>query len=270
MIYVGGTILIMDGLKDISSFLGAIAGAEGKVATFLVPANIRMLLQFAKKELSNYVEKIDFIETGAAPLSQVDMEEISSVLPHSRLYNTYASTETGIISSFNYNGECVEGCLGRPMKHSDILIGDDGLVICKGKTLMSGYLGDEELTKSVMRDGMIFTSDIGELDSMGRLHLKGRKDDVINVGGFKVSPSEVESIALTFSEIKDCICIQAVHPILKNCLKLLYVADNDIEGKAIALYMKNKLEPHKIPLSYERVEKINRTFNGKLDRKSYK
>ena len=149
-------------------------------------------------------DKIDFIETGAAAISQSDMESLCRLLPKTRLYNTYASTETGIISTYNYNdGKCMAGCLGKPMKHSEFFITEDGHIACKGDTIMSGYVGDPEKTSTVLRNGIIYTSDMGVIDDEGMLHLKGREDDVINVGGFKVSPVEVEDVALSYYGIND-------------------------------------------------------------------
>lgn len=102
----------------------------------MVPACIRMLLTFVKDKLTSYANKIDFIETGTAPMPLEDMHLLCQVLPQTRLYNTYASTETGIISTFNYNdGECLAGCLGTPMKQSSFFITDDGVVGCKEKNL---------------------------------------------------------------------------------------------------------------------------------------
>ena len=97
-IIVGATLNITAGMKDMNAFLRAFQLPYHKVATFLVPSSIRMLLQFANKDLTALSEKIDFIETGAAPMTQADMEALCRLLPHTRLYNTYASTETGIIS----------------------------------------------------------------------------------------------------------------------------------------------------------------------------
>ena len=102
VIYTGGTIQLIDGMKDINRFFEVIDDANTKVATFLVPACIRMLLTFAKDKLTSHANKIDFIETGAAPMPLEDMRLLCQVLPQTRLYNTYASTETGIISTFNY------------------------------------------------------------------------------------------------------------------------------------------------------------------------
>ena len=215
---------------------------------------------------------MDFIETGAAAISHSDMMSLCQLLPTTRLYNTYASTETGIISTYNYNdGRCEVGCLGKPMKHSQIMITDKGLIACKGKTLMSGYVGDSERTASVLKDGVLYTSDIGMLDNEGMLHLTGREDDVINVGGFKVAPTEVEDAALSFPEVKDCVCIPVDHIITGKALKLLVVMKEGkgLNRKALALHLKSKLESYKIPMLYSEVEKVERTFNGKINRKYY-
>src|SRR5574344_1543935 len=142
---VGGTIYLISGMKNLDEFYGALDYKDGIYASFLVPANIRILLQMSAYRLSKYCHKIDFIETGAAPITHSDMKELCKILPESRLYNTYASTETGIISTYNFNdGKCTFGCLGKPMKHSTIIISQEGTIICKGDTIMSGYANDHE------------------------------------------------------------------------------------------------------------------------------
>ena len=243
-IILGATILIIEGMKDLNAFFRALdtppssfllpPSSKLKFATFFVPATIRMILQFAPDRLASYAHKLDFIESGAAPLPQTDMQRLCELLPYTRLYNTYASTETGIIATYNYNDKrCMANCLGRPMPHSKILITPDGLIACQGDTLMSGYVGDPELTATVLRDDTVFTSDVGILDEEGMLHLSGRASDVINVGGFKVSPIEVEEAAMASPMVSD------------------------------------RLEPYKVPMLYEQVDTIARTYNGKLDRKFY-
>ena len=272
VIVLGATLIIVDGLKDMNKFFAAFDYPAEKMATFLVPASIRMLIQFSGEQLARYADKIDFIETGAAAISQADMEALCQLLPKTRLYNTYASTETGIIATYNYNsGKCVAGCLGRTMKHSKLMITEDGLIACQGDTLMSGYVGDPERTASILKDGTVYTSDIGMIDEDGLLHLKGREDDVINVGGFKVAPTEVEDAAMSYSKLKDCICIAAEHPITGRALKLLVVMNDGerLNKRELALHLKERLEPYKVPMLYEQVEKVARTFNGKLDRKKY-
>ena len=281
-IILGATILIIEGMKDLNAFFRALdtppssfllpPSSKLKFATFFVPATIRMILQFAPDRLASYAHKLDFIESGAAPLPQTDMQRLCELLPHTRLYNTYASTETGIIATYNYNDDrCMANCLGRPMPHSKILITLDGLIACQGDTLMSGYVGDPELTATVLRDDTVFTSDVGILDEEGMLHLSGRASDVINVGGFKVSPIEVEEAAMASPMVSDCICISASHPVTGRALKLLVVTPpgQKLDKRTLARYLADRLEPYKVPMLYEQVDTIARTYNGKLDRKFY-
>lgn len=273
VILLGATIIIVDGIKNADDFFNAFNYPFTKYATFLVPASIRILIQLSSSRLADLQDKIDFIETGAAAISQDDMLKLCQLLPKSRLYNTYASTETGIISTYNFNdGKCVAGCLGRPMKHSQIIITQDGLISCKGETLMTGYVGEPERTATTLKNDTIYTADLGRLDENGMLHLSGREDDVINVGGFKVAPLEVEDAALSYPEVADCICISVKHPITGSALKLLVVTTGEValEKRKLALFLKSKLEQHKIPLLYEQVKEVKRTYNGKLDRKFYR
>lgn len=270
-ILLGCTIHILDGIRNADLFFEAFR-QEGKYATFFVPANIRFLLSFDAKRFATLADRLEFIESGGAPLSYTDMLHLSEILPHSRLYNTYASTETGIIATYNYNdGRCLAGCLGRPMPHSRIIITPEGMISCQGDTLMSGYIGDPELTATVLRDDTVYMSDYGMLDEEGMLHIGGRESDVINVGGFKVAPTEVEDVVMSIDGVQDCICISAEHRIMGRAVKLLVVMDDGfvLDKKKIARYIAARLEPYKVPQLYEQVDAIARTYNGKLDRKYY-
>lgn len=270
---VGGTICILDGLKDINAFFEVFDLPFKKFATFLVPASIRLIMQFSYERLCGLADKIDFIETGAAPITQHDMEMLSKALPKSRLYNTLGGTEIGAVCTYNFNdGKYMEGCIGRPMKNSTVEVTPEGNIIVSGLTIMSGYVADPENTARVLKDGKIYSADLGYVDSEGLIHLKGRQGDVINVGGFKVDPSEVENAAASHQSIKDCICIAATHPVIGTVLKLLVVLVDgcELDKRSIAVHIKSKLEPHKVPTYYEAVDTIQRTYNGKLDRKFYK
>ncbi|MCD8318191.1 MAG: acyl--CoA ligase [Paraprevotella sp.] len=273
VILTGGTLAILDGMKDTDAFFAALDRSESKCATFLVPSSIHLLLMWSERRLQEYADKLDFIETGAAPIAQSDMEHLCRLLPNTRLYNTYASTETGIICTYDFNvSECMAGCLGKPMKHSSLFITEQGTVACQGKTLMTGYVGDPNLTSSVLRDHILFTHDNGMIDAQGRLHLIGRSDDVINVGGFKISPVEIENAAMALPEIADCVCVSVAHPIMGNLLKLLVVLEEGqhLDKRSIAQYLRSQLETFKVPLLYEAVDHIQRTYNGKIDRKFYR
>ncbi len=270
---LGATVYILEGMRDVTLFFKALDYPARKVATFFVPASARILIQFSNEQLASYADKIDFIECGGAPLAHADMLTLCRLLPKTRLYNTYASTETGIISTYNYNdGRCIAGCLGKPMSHSRIIITPEGKISCQGDTLMSGYIGEPELTATVLRGDTVYMSDLGRIDEEGMLHIGGRQDDIINVGGYKVAPTEVEDVAMSLPEVKDCICISAEHKIVGNALKLLVVTAEGatFDKRRIALYLKSKLEAYKVPMLYEQVDAVKRTYNGKVDRKYYK
>lgn len=270
---VGATVCILDGIKDMNAFFDVFDLPFEKFGTFLVPASIRMIMQFSYERLCALAPKIDFIETGAAPITQSDMERLSKALPDSRLYNTYGGTEIGCVATYDFNdGRFMEGCIGRPMRNASVEVTDGGNVIVSGLTIMSGYVNDPESTAEVIVDGKIHGADLGYVDAEGMIHLTGRQGDVINVGGFKVNPVEVENAAASFPGVKDCVCIAAEHPVIGPVLKLLVVLENGVEldRHAIAVHIKSKLDPHKVPTLYEAVDSINRTYNGKIDRKSYR
>ena len=273
VIMLGATLHILEGMKDLEAFFRAIADAPGQVATFMVPASIRMALQLGKRQWAELADKMAFIETGAAPMAHSDMLELCRVLPNTRLYNTYASTETGMVATYDYNdGETLVGCLGRPMKNSTFFITPEGTVACQGRTLMTGYADDPEMTAQVLRDKTLYTADLAHIDEQGRLRLMGRNDDVINIGGYKVAPTEVEDAAMAFDGINDCICICDLSPLLGNRLKLLVVLADGVplDKRALARHIAARLESYKVPQLYEAVDHIERTFNGKLNRKHYR
>ena len=273
VVMTGGTLIILAGMKDLDAFFSAFQLPFPRFATFLVPANLRILLQFCADRLAAVADRLEFIETGAAPMAEADMQALCRLLPDTRLYNTYASTETGIIATHCYSHDsCVAGCLGRTMPHSRLFITPEGTIACQGATLMSGYVDNPQRTAEVLRDQTLFTSDLGRIDEEGRLHLQGRDDDVINVGGFKVSPVEVEDAALSHPMVKDCVCTAVSHPVTGQALRLLVVTNlgHELNKRELARYLQGRLEPYKVPLLYEAVERVERTFNGKLNRRHYR
>ena len=85
-------------------------------------------------------------------------------------------------------------------------------------------------------------------------------------------PKRNPNPSLSYPIVKDCICISVEHKITGSALKLLVVVKEGelLDKRALAQYLKSKLELYKVPLIYEEVENIERTFNGKIDRKYYK
>lgn len=263
---VGGTVVLLDGLKDMNAFFRAMHTAPRGMATFLVPTAIHQLLQWGSDQLAALASAIDFIETGAAPMPHDDMLRLCQLLPHTRLYNTYASTETGIVCTYNYNdGQYLAGCVGRPTRHAQVKITGDGHIACRGPMAMSGYRDDEAATARTMQDGWVVTADLGTLDEEGRLHFKAREGDIINIGGFKIDPLKVEEAARQVSGVDDCVCVEADSPLFGPCLELQYVSTSGqpLAKPLLARSLAARLEPYEVPRLYEHVEQLATTFNGK-------
>ena len=97
--------------------------------------------------------------------------------------------------------------------------GETGEVVVHGSHMMSGYLGMPETTGKVMRDGWLWTRDMGTIDEQGFVHLLGRSDEMINSGGFNVAPREVEIVVQEHPSVEECIVVgvpderwgQAIH-----------------------------------------------------------
>ncbi|MBR5069399.1 MAG: acyl--CoA ligase [Bacteroidales bacterium] len=280
----GATLHILDGLKDLESLFDALRPSHS--ATFLVPSAIRMLLQLNGNRLAALADSIEFIETGAAPMATVDMERLRELLPRTRLYNTYASTETGIVCTYPFHLSPAEGregitpkpilhgCVGPMMKHAKVSIGPMGNICVSGPMLMAGYLNEDgEGNLQLDPVGEMFeTADLGHFDDEGRLFLTGRSNDFINVGGLKLSPIEVEDAAAGYPCIEDCICIPEPHPMMGQVPKLLVTlrVGTSFNKRELASYLKEKLiETWKVPMRYEVVDEIRKMPNGKKNRRSY-
>lgn len=268
---LGGKLTILDGMKDIGAFFAALSRGS-HVATFMVPASIRMALRLGQGDMERLARSVEFIETGGAAITQGDMEALCRLLPEARLYNTYASTEAGIVCTYDYNhNPCVAGCVGPTMRHSSISVAHDGTISVSGPTLMSGYLDDPATTAEILNDGTLLTTDLGSLDASGMLHLTGRNSDVINIGGYKISPIEVEDAAMSHPLVADCVCHQAESPLFGTTIKLVYVVAprHTLTKQQLARHIAQRMEPYKLPRLYEQVSSIRHLFNGKVDRKFY-
>lgn len=291
----GGTLIILEGLKDTGALLDALdtkgrtdsSGQRERSATFLVPSAIRMLMQTCRERLEALADSIEFIETGAAPIATADMYGLRTLLPKTRLYNTYASTETGIVCTYPFHlkqadgrgadeDEVLEaGCVGQALPHARLSFTDEGNICVSGKMLMKGYLVKDNEGRWQLQETEVpyVTTDIGHLDAAGRLILTGRSSDFINVGGLKLSPVEVEDTAEGLTGVAECLCVAEPHRLMGQVPKLLVVMAEGatLDKRALARELLAKLgAPWKVPMHYEQVGEIAKLPNGKKDRKRYR
>lgn len=278
--YVGCTAVLLDGIKNLKAFFHSIYD-YGVTHTYLPPASIKLLLSLARKELAALNGKLQFIYTASAPFPTPDMETLVKLLPDTRLHQGYGSSETGSICNCRYNapGETLTS-LGKPYPCVEVMLHDEngelirepnreGFIRSRSGMNMIGYYKDPELTASVLRDGFIYSNDLLFFDEKGELHFAGRGDDVINIRGFKVAPTEIENAVLNNDAIADCACIPFEDPTSGKVLKLFVVMKEGAPFSAgeLASYLEQRLEPYKIPKFFQCLSEIPKTYNGKVDRK---
>ena len=279
----GCSFYVLDGMTDLKAFFDALDCNYGHVATVLPPAAIRTLFQLAKEKLAEYNGKLDYLMAAMAPLLEPDRDALRELLPKTRLYNHYGCSESSSICIYDFNKYAeLKNCVGKAMPHSKVFFVNDkkqeikssssnlGLLAVEGDATMKGYYKAPELTDTIKNGNVIYTKDVGYIDENGFVYVLGRDDDVINVGGIKVSPLEVEAAASAYDGVADCICIGVKDDISGQALKLLIVPGNSFEMESLRCILNDKLQGYKNPGQIEIVKKIERTFNGKLNRKAYK
>ena len=138
---------------------------------------------------------------------------------------------------------------------------------------MPGYLKEPEITKEVLDDeGTLYTNDLGYMGEDGFVYLLGRKGDVINMGGIKIAPSEIEEVVAQNEMIKECACIPIPDEITGEAPKLFIVINEGYEydEKALHKFMTDKLEAIRVPKVVQVIDELPRTFNGKVIKRKLK
>ena len=279
----GCCVVFMEGMGDLLK-LFAVIEKHHVTSLFLPPASIRIIINRTGDRFSMFKHQIDFVLTSSSPLFASDSHGIRKLLPYSRLYNTFQATEISGGTAYDYNKEEFRpNCIGKPVRTMDFSIltedgrftkeaGVEGQICAKGELVMKGYYNEPELTRSVFKDGYFVSSDIGVFDHEGYLYYIGRKDDIINLGGYKIAPTDVENLALQSGLVHECLCIEDRDEYDVPYIKLLVVVENKSKFDPVALnaFLSDRLEKYKIPRVIEAVDTLIKTFNGKTDRKAYR
>jgi long-chain acyl-CoA synthetase len=134
---------------------------------------------------------------------------------------------------------------------------------------MLGYLGAPEATREKLEDGWLRTGDMAELAPDGLVTILGRNDDLLKVGGERLSPFEIEAALRELPGVEDCAVWGRADPLygttLLAFLQLRHGASCPSQ-RELRQALRDRLSPHKIPVDYYRVEQLPRTSNGKLQR----
>jgi long-chain acyl-CoA synthetase len=147
-------------------------------------------------------------------------------------------------------------------------IGDFGEIAVSSPALTDGYTDSPELSADVFRDGEFVTGDLGYLDDQGRLYITGRKKLLIDVGGYKVDPIEVEDVLALHPAVSEAIVVGVPgdNP-GEEVVKGVVVLSAESDGREIIRFCRERLANYKVPQTVEFRDEIPKNPMGKILRK---
>ncbi len=144
-----------------------------------------------------------------------------------------------------------------------------GRMALRGSMLMSGYWNRKELTREVLKDGWLLTGDMVYTDADGYVYMAGRADDMINAGGEKVFPAEIEHAACQCEGVRECACIGVDDPDeIRGQIPVLFVVPGTHYSKArLQKHLSERLERYKLPGQYIELDELPRNQMSKIDKR---
>lgn len=146
--------------------------------------------------------------------------------------------------------------------NAELPVGSEGEIAVRSPTMLTEYLE----APLELWDGHYRTGDLGRLDASGRLHVTGRLTHLIDVGGLKVNPVEVERLMCEHPAIAECALVPLPLSDTIVRLRLLVVphAGMSLSTDEVRVFARERLSPHKLPRVFETVQSLPRTPTGKL------
>ncbi len=285
VLYLGGTVVLQNGVSMVIELKNNIQQFHC-TAMICVPSALNIISRQAGERLGEILGNLHFIEAASAPFSVDLKEKLLVQLPNVHILNRFGSTETpaAIYLDIKETPDKLES-IGKAVSGVKVKIVDEmrkeiksskeniGKMAIAGAILMKGYYKEEELTKSVLQGGWLYSKDMAYVDQDGYIFLMGRDDDVINTGGKKFSPVEVEDLLMKSELIKECaiVGIQDPEGILGTVPIMAYVPSReDADENMIINYLKGHIEKYKIPVKCMCVRSLPRNYMGKLERNKVK
>jgi long-chain acyl-CoA synthetase len=200
-----------------------------------------------------------------------------------RLLDGYGTTETSTyIATNGPSGERVLGSCGLPLpglavrlvtsSGKDVPVGQEGELIVRGPNIMRGYHNKPEETARALRDGWYYTGDLAKSDENGFLTLTGRLKELINRGGQKIAPGEIEEVVQKHELVFDCAVVGMPHEHLEE-VPVVFVqprAGATIDVESIQQLCRAHLSAYKVPHFVRLVAEIPRSESGKILRHKLK
>lgn len=285
VLYQGATLILQNGFtfaKEVESNVNA----YNCTALACVPASYEVMRRQMQDAFVPVCSRFRYIEFGAGSLSVKQRKEITSLLTDTLIYNTWGSSESGG-AIFCKVSEVVKdsvkvGSLGRTLEGKVSVkfldeegcpvrtsAGHPGRMALKGDMQMAGYWNMPETTAETLVDGWLITGDMAYEDEEGNIYMLGRADDIINVGGEKVSPIEVENIAGQYEGVKECACIgvEDTDGVMGQIPVLFVVAKSGYSEEELLKFIAARAERYKLPQKVMQIESLPRNSMQKLDRR---
>lgn len=195
----------------------------------------------------------------------------------------YGSTETGVISINLCGGDEIEkrfNSVGRPVRNVTVKVfdeegreagaGGEGEIAVRSPSMTTGYYGLPRETALVFRDGYYFTGDLGFIDEAGYIYIRGRKKFLVNVGGFKVDPEEVENVLSKHPDVLEAAVLGVTDGGGNERVKAVIVTRRPVPVRELLGYCRERIAEYKLPSVVEFREELPRSPAGKILRERLK
>ena len=280
----GQTVVILGSFANMKRFFRYME--EFNVTGFgMVPASWAMIKKLSDTKIKDYAAQLHYIEIGSAPMPIDDKHLLIDILPSTRICMHYGLTEASrsCFMEFHESADWLN-TVGKQSPNMYVQImdeqgqpvanGTEGEICVKGDAVTPGYFMLDEVNKDTFFGPYFRTGDWGIKDDNDRIKLCSRKKELINVGGKKVSPMEVEEVLNTIDFVKESVCIGAPDPngVLGEIVKAYIVTDSPekVVLETIRKACEGQLEDYKIPAECEVIDAVPKTASGKVQRLSLK
>ncbi|MFQ5849042.1 MAG: class I adenylate-forming enzyme family protein [Candidatus Binatia bacterium] len=272
----GCTTVIFDQINPIS----LLEGIERHRVTIFpgVPAIFQLLL--GVRNLRDYdtrsVQVAAMMGT-TVPVSL--MHAFKAAQPHIKVIQGYGLTETSPMITLVEleRADAKFGSIGRSVPGVEVRIvneeGEDaseGEIITRGPHVMKGYFRKPQATAERIRDGWLYTGDVGRQDTDGYYYHLGRKDDMIITGGLNVYPAEVEDVLCQHPGVLEAVVFPIPDPDRGNIIRATVVPrpGEEVREKDLLSFLRSNLASFKVPQRIEVRESLPHTATGKIKRET--
>jgi long-chain acyl-CoA synthetase len=276
MIKGGGTAVVLDSF-DIDKLFAAIEKYKAASIAAVPTMYVFMLLHPNPKKYD--LSSMKYWICGSAPLTQETWTKFKETFG-GEIVEGWGLTEAGANNCANpMQGKKKIRSIGTPMKGTRMKVVDDlgnevpvgrqGEILIGGPMLMKGYWKNPEETAKVLRDGWLFTGDVGYRDEEGYFFITERKKDLIIKGGENIAPREVEEVLFTHPKVAEAAVIGIADEVYGENIKAFVVLrpGQEATAEAIIEFCQTKLKRFKSPKEVSFLPALPKNLVGKILRK---